>query len=50
MRDGDHQFRKPDIMPVVGAAVAARLGETAVVNLTAFDLEVVALVIHNVSE
>ncbi len=50
MRDGDHQFRKPDIMPVVGAAVAARLGEAAVVNLTAFDLEVVALVINNVSE
>jgi hypothetical protein len=48
VRDGEHAFRKPEVMPVVGAGVAARLGEAALVNLTQFDLEVVALIIEQV--
>lgn len=48
LRDGEHGFKKPEVMPVVGSGTAARLGARAVVNLTAFDLETVVLILEQV--
>lgn len=48
LRDGEHAFHKPDIMPVVGAGTAARLGAPAIVSLVHFDLETVVLILEKV--
>lgn len=48
LRDGEHAFHKPDIMPVVGAGTAARLGDDAIVDLVHFDLETVVLILEKV--
>lgn len=41
LRDGQHDFNRMDMWPVMGSAVCARFGaETARVSLKEFDIEV----------
>ena len=45
LRDGTHHFRKYDVLPLLGNAISARLGEgTMKVDLVNFDLEAVAFI------
>lgn len=44
LREGQHRFKKPEVLAFVGNGVGQRLGKGAVVNLTQYDLEVVALI------
>lgn len=47
LRDGVHQYKMYDMMPVVGDAASQRLGEKHLtVDLENYDLEVVALVLN----
>lgn len=49
LREGQHRFKKPEVLAFVGNGVGQRLGKGAVVNLTQYDLEVVALIHEKVS-